>query len=56
MEASSQGDFNAGTHNLLINLTSKPMADYHWWCVEYQVKFNDVGSQNGILELWIDGT
>lgn len=38
------------------NVSSKPLDDDRWYCIETHVKNNTAGQANGVLEMWVDGT
>jgi hypothetical protein len=38
------------------NMASQPLADGQWYCIEYHWKMNTPNVQDGVLEIWVNGT
>lgn len=41
--------------NTTVEVSSITFLDNRWYCIETQVKMNDVGIANGIARAWVDG-
>lgn len=41
--------------NFYPNMARLPLADNVWYCIEEHVKLNTPGSNNGMIEVWING-
>lgn len=56
-----EGDYDACPNRLdsclyRENLTTRNTGNDQWYCIEGHVKYNTPGVQDGVLELWVDGT